>query len=113
VRLEDHVIWAVITQAMFKAADYRGEDDDGLVGTLIQTEEAYISAVFKEKLDGGIEIGFRAVPGFDTSEVAVALGGGGHRLASGATVAEPLETLVPRLIEMLKAEVRRGKALVE
>lgn len=113
VHLEEHVIWAVITQAMFQEVGYTGWDDAGLVSTLAQTEEAYISAVFKEKPDGGIEIGFRAVPGFDTANVAVELGGGGHKLASGATVYESLDTLVPRVIEMLKAEVRRGKPLVE
>jgi phosphoesterase RecJ-like protein len=113
VRLEERVIWAIITQDMFKRVGYTGWDDAGLVSTLAQTEEAYISAVFKEKPDGGIEIGFRAVPGFDTANVAVVLGGGGHKLASGATVHEPLETLVPRVVEMLKAEVRRGTPLVE
>jgi phosphoesterase RecJ-like protein len=113
VRLEDHVIWAVITQPMFKETGAPGWDDAGLVSTLNQTAEAYIAAVFKEKPDGGVEIGLRAVPGFDTANVAVALGGGGHKLASGATVQEPLETLVPRVIELLKAEVRRGTPLVE
>lgn len=113
VRLEDHVIWAVITQETFRAADYPGHDDAGLVSMLVKTEGAYISAVFKEKPDGAIEIGFRAVPGFDTADVAVALGGGGHSLASGATVQEPLATLAPRVIDMLKDAVRRGKPLVE
>jgi len=112
VRLEDHVIWAVITRDMFEAADYSGWDDDGLVGRLVQTEDAYIAAVFKEKPDGDFEIGFRAVPGFDTTEVAVSLGGGGHRLASGATISEPLDTLVPRVIDLLKAEVRSGTPVV-
>jgi phosphoesterase RecJ-like protein len=113
VRLEDHVIWAVITQDMYAKAGYRATDDDGLVSTLIQVDEAYISVVLKEKPNGMVEIGMRAVPGFDTSEIAVALGGGGHRLASGATVHEPLGTLVPRVVELFKAEARRGKPLVE
>lgn len=113
VRLEDHVIWATITQDTFRAADYPGHDDDGLVSMLAQTEGAHISAVFKEKPDGAIELGFRAVPGFDTADVAVSLGGGGHNLASGATVREPLETLVPRVIALLKEAIRRGKPLVE
>jgi phosphoesterase RecJ-like protein len=113
VRLEDHVIWAVITQDMYAKAGYRATDDDGLVSTLIQVDEAYISLVFKEKPNGLVEIGIRAVPGFDTTQVAVALGGGGHRLASGATVREPLEAVVPRVVEMFKAEARRGKPLVE
>lgn len=113
VQLDDHVIWASIRQDTFRAAAYPGHDDAGLVSMLAKTEGAYISAVFKEKPDGAIEIGFRAVPGFDTADVAVSLGGGGHKLASGATVREPLATLVPRVIELLKDAVRRGTPLVE
>jgi nanoRNase/pAp phosphatase (c-di-AMP/oligoRNAs hydrolase) len=45
--------------------------------------------------------------------VAVALGGGGHALASGATVDEPLDTLVPRVVNMLRHAVNQGKPLVE
>lgn len=112
VRLEDHVIWATITREMFAQAGYAGSDDAGLVSVLVQAEEAYISAVFRETPEGTVEIGIRAVPGFDTSGVAVALGGGGHRLASGATVREPLETLVPRVVAMLKEAVRAGTPLV-
>lgn len=113
VRLEDHVIWAVITRELYEQADYLGEDDAGLVSMLAETDEAYISAVFKQKRDGAIEIGFRAVPGFDTAEIAVSLGGGGHVLASGATVrSEPLETLVPRVIAMLKEAVHNGAPVV-
>ncbi len=112
VKLEEHVIWAVITREMFRQSGFEGTDDDGLVSTLVQVEEAYISAVFRELPSGAVEIGFRAVPGFDTSGVAVALGGGGHRLASGATVQEPLATLVPRVIALLKEAVRAGAPVV-
>jgi bifunctional oligoribonuclease and PAP phosphatase NrnA len=112
IQIEDHIIWAIVTREMYEHAGLIGHDDGGLVSKLIQVDEAYISAVFKQKEDGGIEIGFRGVPGFDTANVAVALGGGGHKLASGATVHEPLDTLVPRVIEMLKVEVRNGKPVV-
>lgn len=112
VQFEDHVIWAVITREKFAEAGYTGHDDDGLVSTLIQVEEAYISVVFREKDDDTAEIGIRAVPGFDVSITAASLGGGGHKLASGATIREPLDSLVPRVIEMLKAEARRGTPVV-
>jgi len=112
VRLEERVIWAVITQAMFQAAAFPEVDDANLVSFLVQADEAYIAVVFKEKPDGAVEIGMRAVPGFDTSAVAVALGGGGHPLASGATVAEPLATLVPRVVRLLQAEARLGAPAV-
>ena len=114
VNLENHVIWAVITSETYTAAEYPGTDDAGLVSTLVEIEEAYISAVFKARNDGGIELGLRAVPGFDVSEVALAFGGGGHKLASGATIYDvPLETLVPRVVEMLKAEAQKGQPLVK
>jgi phosphoesterase RecJ-like protein len=113
MQLANHVIWAVITQDVYRALAYPDWDDAGLVSTLVKAEDAYIAAVFKEKPDGTIEIGMRAVPGFDTSEVAVALGGGGHALASGATVDESLDTLVPRVVTMLQEAVARGVPLVE
>ncbi|HEX3054406.1 MAG TPA: bifunctional oligoribonuclease/PAP phosphatase NrnA [Aggregatilineaceae bacterium] len=114
VQLAEHVIWAVITQEMYRSVGMTEVDDGGLVSMLVQVEEAYIAAVFKEKPDGNIELGFRAVPGFDTANVAVVLGGGGHKLASGATVrGETMAILVPRVIEMLKAEVQRGMPEVE
>ncbi len=113
MQIADHVIWAVITQEMYRAIGYPDWDDAGLVSTLVTAEGAYIAAVFKEKPDGTVEIGIRAVPGFDTSEVAVTLGGGGHALASGATVAEPLDTLVPRVVKMLQKAVEQGAPLVE
>lgn len=112
VRLEEHVIWATITREMYTQSGFEGTDDDGLVSLLVQVEEAYISAVFRETRNGTVEIGLRAVPGFDTSAVAVLLGGGGHRLASGATVNEPLETLVPRVVALLKEAVRAGSPVV-
>ncbi len=112
VQLDEHVIWAAITREMFAESGFDGTDDDGLVSMLVQVEEAYISAVFRETPEGKVEIGFRAVPGFDTSAVAVLLGGGGHRLASGATVDEPLGTLVPRVVALLKEAVRAGSPVV-
>ncbi|MBN1563691.1 MAG: bifunctional oligoribonuclease/PAP phosphatase NrnA [Anaerolineae bacterium] len=112
MQIEDHIVWAAITQEMYRAINYPDWDDAGLVSTLVMAEDAYISVVFKEKPDGTVEIGIRAVPGFDTSEVAVALGGGGHALASGATVDEPLATLVPRVVKMLRKAIAQGDPLV-
>lgn len=113
VRLEHHVIYAIITQAMYQAIDYPEFDDAGLVSTLVTVEEAYIAVVFREQPDGAVMVGMRAVPGFDTSEVAVALDGGGHALASGATVNEPLATVVPRVVALLQDAVRKGDPVVK
>ncbi len=64
IQIADHVIWVVIDQAARQAAHYDEEGDGGLVGLLIEADEAYVSASFREKADGKVELGFRSVPGF-------------------------------------------------
>ncbi len=113
VQLADGVIWAVITRAMYERAGYGCCDDAGLVSQLVQAEEAAISVVFRENTDGGVEIGIRSVPGCDVSDVAVALGGGGHPQAAGATVrGETVDALVPRVVGMLQDIARQSAAQV-
>lgn len=108
VQLEDNVIWAKISSEARKAAGFTDGTDGGLVSILIQAADAYVSCVMREQDNGSIELGFRAVPGFDVSKVAVNLGGGGHTLASGATVPGPLDEVAARVIPMLKEMVKAG-----
>ncbi len=108
VTLEDGVIWAVIDRQIRELTGYASNGDGGLVSLLISVEEADIAAVFREREDGRVEIGLRAVPGFDVSPVALALGGGGHALASGATVDGPLHEVVERTVQMLRQAAREG-----
>ncbi len=111
VQLAEGVAWAVLTHAMYERAGYGCCDDAGLVSQLVQADEAVIAVVFRETTNGGVEIGIRSVPGYDVSEVAVALGGGGHPQAAGATVrGEPMDALVPRVVGMLQDVARRSQA---
>ena len=75
---------------------------------LYQSVEADIAAVFSETVEGTVEIGFRARPGFDVSRLALALGGGGHPQASGCTVDGPLAAAQARVVPMLVALAMGG-----
>jgi bifunctional oligoribonuclease and PAP phosphatase NrnA len=116
VQYEDRVIWARITNEARRAAGFSDAvgagSDGGLVSLLVQAEDAYISCVLREKQDeqgdNCIDLSFRAVPGFDVSKVAVELGGGGHRLAAGATVPGRIEDVEARVIPMLKEAAKAG-----
>ncbi len=112
VRLEGGIIWAVISKAARETARYTENGDGGLVSLLIAADEADIAAVFRERDDGRVEIGLRAVPGFDVSGVALALGGGGHPLAAGATVDDPMDVAVARTLAMLRQVAGEGKPVV-
>ena len=71
-----------------------------------------ISVVFKELADGRIEVGFRCKPGYDVAKVALSLGGGGHKQASGATIPGPLEAAKARVMPLLHEAYQQGTLVI-
>src|SRR5262249_5600551 len=113
VKIEDHVMWAKVSIAAREAAGIMGKGggdlkDGSLSSVLVQADEAYISCVMHEKEENKVELSFRGKPGFDVSKVAVAIGGGGHKPAAGATVTGTLDEVEARIIPMLKEEAKAG-----
>lgn len=112
-RLEEGVIWVTVSRAQLEAAGSSSRNDGSLSSMLIRTEGAAISASFIEKLgeDGGpaVECSFRTRRGYDISGLALALGGGGHPAAGGATVAGSLPEVTDRVVSLLK-QTRRAQA---
>jgi phosphoesterase RecJ-like protein len=112
VELNDGVISAVVTQEDVRQAHLSDVTDGGLVEYLVTANEAMISVVFKELPDGRIEVGFRCKPGYDVASVALSLGGGGHRQASGCTIAGPLEAAKARVLPLLHDAYRQGTLVI-
>src|SRR5579864_8924583 len=111
MRIEDGVIWAIASKKALKKAHYVEEGGaGGLVQLLNEADETHVAAVFREKDDGAVELHLRAQPGFDVGTLALTLGGGGHMLASGATIPGPLADVVARVVPLLKQVVRDGLA---
>lgn len=109
VKLEEGVIYAAVSQAELRLAGASETSDVGLSNFLVQTNEAMVSVVFKETPEGRVELSMRAKLGFDVSQVAFSVGGGGHKQAAGATIDGPLEAAVERVIPLLKAAVKAGQ----
>lgn len=86
VAMSDGLIHAAITQSDIAQSGLDSTTDGGLVSHLVNVDQAKISIVFKELPDSRVEIGFRSKPGYDVASLAVRLGGGGHRQASGCTM---------------------------
>lgn len=108
VALEHGIISAVITQETLKKVNLPEPTDAGLISFLISTNESRVAVVFKEVADGRIELSFRSKPGYDVSQVALSLGGGGHKQASGATIDGPLEAATERVMPLLRQVVEQG-----
>jgi phosphoesterase RecJ-like protein len=110
VQINRRVVWASITRQMRDQVGAPLNGDGGLVSQLINAPEAVLAAVFSETAEGKIEIGFRAKSGYDVSQIALTLGGGGHPQASGCTIAGPLTDAEARVLPMLlRVESDRSK----
>jgi phosphoesterase RecJ-like protein len=111
LQVRDRVAWASVSLMMRQTAGHTGNGDAGLASFLLSADDADVSAVFVEREDGCIEIGFRAVPGFDVARVAMQFGGGGHALAAGCTVPGPLEEAQARVLPVLRSAAERASAV--
>jgi len=108
-KLEGRLAYATLSQKLRQELGVKEErGDGGLVGTLITAYEVDVAAVFVELTNGEIEVGLRAQPGFDVSQVALELGGGGHAAAAGCTLPGPMRDAVNRVIPRLKQVIREA-----
>lgn len=111
--LHGEVIEAVITQADLRSAGLDDVTDGGLVNLLVSANETRVAVVFKELPDGRFEISLRSKTGYDVSQVAFSVGGGGHKQASGATIDGPLDAARARILPLLKAVVAAGQPVTK
>ncbi|GAB1422553.1 hypothetical protein MASR2M15_27870 [Anaerolineales bacterium] len=81
--------------------------DGSLVSFLLDTREVMVPMICKEISEQQTKISLRCKPGFDVSELAASLGGGGHRQPAGATLngsaKDVIETLQPKLQAIVAA----------
>ena len=109
VELDRSVISATIQLADWQSLGISSEVDGGLVTFLRQVREAKIAVVFFEIKPKEIKIELRCDVGYGVSAVALALGGGGHQQASGATLHCDLAEAKARVLPLLHAAVEQGQ----
>jgi phosphoesterase RecJ-like protein len=108
IELHEGVISATITQETLKKVNLVEPTDAGLISFMISTNESRVAVVFKELADGRVELSFRSKPGYDVATMALSLGGGGHKQASGATISGPLEAAKERVMPLLHEVIGQG-----
>jgi phosphoesterase RecJ-like protein len=106
LHLEDGVLWTEVTRAMRQRWQLNENGYSGLANFLSGVREARAIVVFTERDDGTVDVGMRAVPGFDVAQTALSLGGGGHPQAAGCTLTGSLA----QVREQVLVEVKRSLA---
>ena len=107
MRVEDggKILLLVLTREMVQRTGAVPSDTDGFVDVARTTKGAEGIALLMERADGKVKVSLRSRGRINVNRVATAFDGGGHVLASGATLSGPIETAVERVLEGLRGEI--------
>lgn len=99
------VVAATVTRKMMSDACATENDCDDIAGIPGKVEGCIVSLVIRELDDNKCKVSVRSQEVFDSSALCSRFGGGGHKMASGCTIAaspeETLRLLVSAIVEVL------------
>ncbi|WP_221089836.1 DHH family phosphoesterase [Deinococcus aquaedulcis] len=101
------VVLARVTEEMLTRAGAAWDDVENYVGTLRNAEGAELAVMIKDYGER-IKVSLRSRGGLSAQNIAVALGGGGHVPAAGATLNLPYEEARGQLDAAVAAELARA-----
>jgi phosphoesterase RecJ-like protein len=84
------------------------QDSEDLIGYTRSISGVEVGLLFTEQQRGGVKVSFRSRSRIDVGRVAEQFGGGGHRLASGATLEMPLDEARVRVLAAVRAALAGG-----
>ncbi|HVE64623.1 MAG TPA: bifunctional oligoribonuclease/PAP phosphatase NrnA [Mycobacteriales bacterium] len=103
---EDELVWTWVSREDLAASDVLIEEIEGVIDVIRTSVEAEIAVICKQVPDGRWLVSMRSKGAVDLSDVAVGLGGGGHRFAAGYTTAEAPTAILAELRAALRAAPR-------
>jgi phosphoesterase RecJ-like protein len=112
IELEDEGRLAIVRvdRAMAASAGGSYEDTEGLINLPLTVRDIQAVVFFKELTEREFRISMRSKGGIDVCSVAKRYGGGGHKNASGCTVAGDYAEVRARLTRDLVDAIERGLA---
>ena len=95
------LVWSVLTLEDLREAGISVEETELLIDILRIARESEVALLVKESPDGKVKGSMRSRGEIDVSEIAGALGGGGHHNAAGVTFEGKVEDLVAEITRRL------------
>jgi bifunctional oligoribonuclease and PAP phosphatase NrnA len=77
-------------------------DTEDLINYPRSVEGTEVALMFIEQRDGQVKVSFRSRSAVDVDKIAEKFGGGGHRLASGATVSGTMDEVRQKVLEAVQ-----------
>jgi bifunctional oligoribonuclease and PAP phosphatase NrnA len=100
------IAYTEVHRADYAATGATPQDTEDLVGYTRSIAGIEVGVLFLEQPEGGVKVSFRSRSRIDVARLAERFGGGGHRLASGAT----LNTTLAEAQERVFTAVREALA---
>src|SRR5262245_2988970 len=94
--------WARITREQLEECGGFDEDTGDLVNMLLSVEGVVAASLFREMPEGKVKVSLRSLGDVDINRLAVKLGGGGHKNASGILMTAPFDEGVRRVVDGMK-----------
>ena len=107
MRAEDggRLLLLLLTKEQMETWGALSSDTEGFVDIARTVRECEGLALLMERGDGQVKLSLRSRGRVNVNRVAAAFGGGGHVLASGATLPGPLDAAAGRVLDALRAEL--------
>lgn len=102
---EGRLAWLWVTDEDMTRAQATEEDCEGIVNYAIGIAGVEAAVLLRELQDGKIRLSLRSKGGVDVARIASGFGGGGHRHASGCTLAGPLTAATEKILETVRREL--------
>ena len=99
--------WARLTQKMLQDCGADRADSEGVINYLLEMVGVRVAVLAMER-EEGTKLSLRSKAPFNVARnVAVPLGGGGHDLAAGVTLAMPLEAALQKTLAVAREAMKR------
>src|SRR5207302_11506903 len=95
-------VWSKISQEMRREAGADMQESEGVIDTLQSIDTMQLALLFKENGPVSTKLSVRSREPYDAADVCSPFGGGGHKRAAGAELAEPLEAAIARVLDVAR-----------
>lgn len=100
--------WMTISNDIMAELEATSDDLDGVIDHARALDGTEIAVLFRETSDGQTKVSLRSSGEIDVNAIARRFGGGGHIKASGALIAQPLDTARERVLEASRDALLRA-----
>ncbi|MBS1257996.1 MAG: Bifunctional oligoribonuclease and PAP phosphatase NrnA [Candidatus Scalindua arabica] len=109
---DGQLVWTKITKKMIKSSGVEFVDTDVIIDLIRAVNKVEVVVIFKELGERKTKVSFRSKHTIDVSKLASDFGGGGHVRAAGASLEEPIDTVIGDVVSVASELIEETSACV-